>query len=326
MDPERSVFNITEPKKLYALGMAVSFMIHISLALAVVTLPRFVQSKRFSDTKAYRVKMVSAEQIGKLPQVGVKAPSVADILSKTGESKGNKGDIPVYSVKKVNVTVEEGAVQKTELRPIDSPPSAPSPKPSQQSLPKWETLLPNIGFKKDVKPIEQRKDFLKEDEDTKTGKTETTPSRSNERKGGQGGSDSGETRQETQQAAGSNKGQDREGKGGAERGGSSQSSEEYGLARKLYYSEVWKSIQSQWAVPVELLNRDDLEAIVIIKIRRDGTIMDMRFEKKSGNDIFDTSVLRAIQKANPLPPFPKTYSPPYEEIGIRFRPKDLKKG
>jgi TonB family protein len=79
-------------------------------------------------------------------------------------------------------------------------------------------------------------------------------------------------------------------------------------------------------VPSELINRDDIEAILVIKIRRDGTIMDVRFEKKSGNEIFDSSVWRAVQKANPLPPFPKTYSPPYEEIGIRFRPKDLVKG
>ncbi len=103
----------------------------------------------------------------------------------------------------------------------------------------------------------------------------------------------------------------------------SESSTEYGLARRLYYSEVWRAIQKQWALPVELLKRKDLEAIVIIKVRRDGTIVDMKFEKKSGNQIFDESVWNAIKKANPLPPFPKIYSPPYEEFGIRFRPENL---
>lgn len=96
---------------------------------------------------------------------------------------------------------------------------------------------------------------------------------------------------------------------------------EYGLARRLYYSEVWRAIQKQWALPVELLNRSDLEAIIIIKVRRDGKILSMRFEKRSGNSLFDDSAWKAVSKADPLPPFPKIYSPPAEEIGIRFRPE-----
>ncbi len=103
-----------------------------------------------------------------------------------------------------------------------------------------------------------------------------------------------------------------------------ETSAEYGLAKRLYYSEVWKAIQNQWALPVELLNKKNLEAIVIIKVRRDGEIVSMRFEKKSGNPVFDESVWKAIKKANPLPPFPKIYSPPYEEFGIRFRPENLR--
>ncbi len=105
---------------------------------------------------------------------------------------------------------------------------------------------------------------------------------------------------------------------------SSETSAEYGLTKRLYYSEVWKAIQNQWALPVELLNKKNLEAIVIIKVRRDGEIVNMRFEKKSGNPVFDESVWKAIKKANPLPPFPKIYSPPYEEFGIRFRPENLR--
>jgi len=98
---------------------------------------------------------------------------------------------------------------------------------------------------------------------------------------------------------------------------------EYALARRLYYSEVWRAIQKQWALPVELIKRGNLEAIIIIRVRRDGQIVSMKFEKKSGNRLFDESAWKAVQKANPLPPFPEVYSPPYEEIGIRFRPENL---
>lgn len=106
-----------------------------------------------------------------------------------------------------------------------------------------------------------------------------------------------------------------------EAGGTSTTKGEYAIARRLYYSEVWQAIQKQWALPMELLTRPNLEAVVVITVRRDGVITNARFEKKSGNSIFDDSVWKAIQKANPLPPFPKIYSPPSEEIGIRFRPE-----
>ena len=57
----------------------------------------------------------------------------------------------------------------------------------------------------------------------------------------------------------------------------------------------------------------DLEAIIAIKILKDGTTIIKRIEKSSGNPEFDKSAIRALTKANPLPP------PPYEmEIGVRF--------
>ncbi len=100
--------------------------------------------------------------------------------------------------------------------------------------------------------------------------------------------------------------------------------EDIGLARRLYYTEVWSAIKSQWVLPRSLIGaQKGLEAIVVIVVRRDGKIENIRFEKKSGNPVFDESVLRAIQKANPLPKFPDIYSPPRDEIGIRFRPEDL---
>lgn len=95
-----------------------------------------------------------------------------------------------------------------------------------------------------------------------------------------------------------------------------------GLARRLYYTEVWNAIRSQWALP-EFLKSQQLEAVLVLTVRRDGKIVSIRFEKKSGNNLFDESVLRAVRKANPLPPFPEIYSPPEEQIGIRFRPQDL---
>jgi len=80
-----------------------------------------------------------------------------------------------------------------------------------------------------------------------------------------------------------------------------------------YYSKIRKEIWQQWVFPDT--GQKDLETIISIKIRKDGTITAQKIEKSSGNLIFDRSAIKAITKANPLSP------PPYEmEIGVRFYP------
>ncbi len=80
-----------------------------------------------------------------------------------------------------------------------------------------------------------------------------------------------------------------------------------------YYSMIVKRIREEWIFP-ESLDRN-LEAIISIKITRDGTVKIDKIEKSSGNQLFDRYALRAINKASPLPP------PPQEmEVGVRFYP------
>ncbi len=80
-----------------------------------------------------------------------------------------------------------------------------------------------------------------------------------------------------------------------------------------YYAKIMGEIKQQWIWTDT--GKKDLEAIISIKILRDGTTLIKRVEKSSGNDLFDKSAVKALTKANPLPP------PPYEmEIGVRFYP------
>ena len=96
---------------------------------------------------------------------------------------------------------------------------------------------------------------------------------------------------------------------------------ELSQALGLYRALVNEKIESNWVFPQRLSPEDtELEAIVVVLARRDGTILNMQFEKKSGNPYFDDSVLKAILKAKPFPPFPDIYSPREEEIVIRFSP------
>jgi len=64
-----------------------------------------------------------------------------------------------------------------------------------------------------------------------------------------------------------------------------------------------------------------LVTTIIIVIERDGKIQKSWFEKKSGNTLYDQSAMRAIKKADPLPPIPKEFSDNTFEFGIHFYPE-----
>jgi outer membrane biosynthesis protein TonB len=88
-----------------------------------------------------------------------------------------------------------------------------------------------------------------------------------------------------------------------------------------YYSVIWAKIKKAWTIPENLLKeRVDLETVIIVIIESDGKIKRTWFEKKSGDDLYDQMAMRAIIKAEPLPPIPKELGEDTLEIGIRFFP------
>ncbi len=98
-----------------------------------------------------------------------------------------------------------------------------------------------------------------------------------------------------------------------------------GLNLKVYTSIAKSLIESNWVYPPALLGlaKKDLEAVVILKIKRSGQIIKFWFKKKSNDTIFDTSIIKAIKKSNPLPPLPEGYKKRYEEIEIHFSLSEL---
>ena len=89
-----------------------------------------------------------------------------------------------------------------------------------------------------------------------------------------------------------------------------------------YYSTIWERIKKEWTLPGDLTKgKAELETIIIIVIERDGKIQKSWFEKRSGNTLYDQSAMRAIKKADSLPPIPKEFSDNTFEIGIRFYPE-----
>jgi len=95
------------------------------------------------------------------------------------------------------------------------------------------------------------------------------------------------------------------------------------LRLKIYYTIIWGEIKKSWILPEGIVkNQKNIEAIISFKILKNGEIKDIRFEKSSGNSYFDKSVLRAIEKADPLPPLPEKIDGKYLDVGVRFHPSD----
>ncbi len=88
-----------------------------------------------------------------------------------------------------------------------------------------------------------------------------------------------------------------------------------------YYGLIWAKIKQSWTLPENLLKeRVDLETIIVIIIDREGRVKRSWIEKKSGHALYDQMAMRAIIKAEPLPPIPKELNQDSLEIGIRFLP------
>jgi len=94
-----------------------------------------------------------------------------------------------------------------------------------------------------------------------------------------------------------------------------------GTPEQVHAGMVQAKIKQDWALPQNFpRGKNPLAAVIVIMIERDGRVQKAWFEKKSGNDAYDQMAMRAIKKAEPLPPFLKGMSGNTVAIGIRFGP------
>jgi len=101
---------------------------------------------------------------------------------------------------------------------------------------------------------------------------------------------------------------------------------ENGITIRIYKMEVEDRVKSNWSYPVALVNSGSLEALeatVVIKVKSDGTILKSWFKRRSSDVIFNDSVMKAIDRSVPLPPFPEGYRKSYDEIEINFNLSEL---
>jgi outer membrane biosynthesis protein TonB len=92
---------------------------------------------------------------------------------------------------------------------------------------------------------------------------------------------------------------------------------------RRYLIAVNSQIQEHWVLP-DLQNwKENVEAIVIIRIRRDGCIVESSFKKKSDNVFFNQFVEKTLKLSSPLPPFPIGINQTEMELGLKFRPGEV---
>jgi len=240
---------------------------------------------------------------------------------------------PVYSVRLVNVQPAAPAVAargepKKEDLPSVSPPAAEKPKPKEKEKPislaakpkedvtKVDEAIDRIRKRREEKKVDTAIDRMRKRQEEKSVDTAIDRIRG-EREAKQ--IDSAIERIRKQVTIGS---------AGAietgEAGTGGASSGFMSIKHKMYYNLIWQRIRSAWVLPEGALGgKKDLETIIAIRIGKDGRIEDIQFEKKSGHPQLDESALRAIKKANPLPPLPPGFEGDKFDVGVRFTPSDI---
>lgn len=91
---------------------------------------------------------------------------------------------------------------------------------------------------------------------------------------------------------------------------------------EIFQAEVSIRLKNNWVFSQKLAGETKgLESRLVVKILPDGSITDVWFEKRSGNEYLDESAYKTIMKSNPFPPLPAGY--PYYHLVLGFTPFGL---
>lgn len=90
----------------------------------------------------------------------------------------------------------------------------------------------------------------------------------------------------------------------------------------VYQERVRTEIIDAWILPLAPGQRRDLQATAFFRVLRDGQVEQLKLVQASGNPLFDTSLMRAIQSASPLPSLPADFAGEVLEVEMRFRAQD----
>jgi colicin import membrane protein len=283
--------------RLVALSFGISIFIHMIFIGTLIFLPESTPRSRFSSG-VVNVSLVSMP--GKQPEAGTATQVVA-------KPKKEAKKPPKAKISKIIPPPQ---------KPVVAPPKPKNaislaPKPKKKTSMKKKTFNRPKIIESAIKQVKEKVD------DSESSSVKEAINRLKKQV-----KETEEARPQTPQVGGSKGGAGGIGSGQGSGGGVGPRTLE---AIKIFQAEIQYQIQKNWAFPPQLAgNNFELEAMLGIKIMRNGEIEDIWFDKKSGNHNLDESAYKAILKSNPLPPLPNDYIGSSYTVGLRFGPKGLK--
>ena len=264
--------------------LVVSTILHV-LIVGAFSIPMKKSSKKFDKLSSYTVNLVGDPGAGTLGGEGRISESKPAQAKKTPDAKITK---PVPVAKKPAPVKTKPKLERKEKEAAVS--LSRKKVPAKESTEKEATTKEELNRLNDrIKEIRKRTDYL-------------DVSRSSGSGGSQG------------KTAGSGYGLPGSSEGG---------SKPMDPISQQYILGIWEKIKNSWGLPGMSSFKKDLETVVTIKIRKDGRIVDINIEKRSGNRMYDESILRVLRSVDPLPSIPASLNMDTMEIGFRFLPGDL---
>ena len=95
------------------------------------------------------------------------------------------------------------------------------------------------------------------------------------------------------------------------------------IEKFAYQNELQRFVKSGW---IWMGGTEKLVARVRVKILQSGQLQDVRIEQSSGNRNFDDSVIRAVNKASPVPPPPPGIYEDFKDVVFTFDSKEASAG
>jgi len=89
-----------------------------------------------------------------------------------------------------------------------------------------------------------------------------------------------------------------------------------GIRMRAYREELRAKIVNAWNIPPQ---SKGLKAVFFLSINRAGNVEQARLVQGSGNALFDESLQRAIQQAQPFPTLPEDYSARTFDVPLNFQ-------
>ncbi|MFA7347478.1 MAG: cell envelope integrity protein TolA [Desulfurivibrionaceae bacterium] len=299
------------PDKQWQKSLGLTIAVHVGFILFGLFAPNLLHFQR-KIPEVYTVNLFSVEDLG--------------------------GPAPAAPKAAAAPQAEEAPQPKAAPAPEPTkptPPQKPQPVPEPPAVAKDAISLKPIKTKEkaDIDKVKMLRDKLLAENTEKQAKDAAEKARAEADKKAKGAVDSlkkalmaGQQLAAGKAAAGTASGSNQAGSGiGSGTGSGSGSSGGIAVDENLrrYLIAVNSQIQEHWVLP-DLQNwKENVEAIVIIRVRRDGVVIESSFKKKSDNVFFNQFVEKTLKLSAPLPPFPVGINQSEMEIGLKFRPGEV---